>query len=205
MTSLTTLFTAPALALALLSTTPAFADTQPAIAGTEVIVENLPEDKRTTPGLYVTAAEAADTLAAREEVLLIDVRSPEETMLVGYATATDANIPFAMIDSDLTFDPKKDAYKMSPDPAFADNVKTWLATPEAEGAIALLVMCRSGTRSAKAVDALAAAGVELPIYSVVDGFEGDKDGNGVRNVNGWKNAGAEWTYKVTSDLWPRNQ
>ena len=59
----------------------------------------------------------------------------------------------------------------------------------------ILVMCRSGARSAAAVDELAKAGF-VNAYSIVDGFEGDKlkasesDYNGQSIVNGWKNSGA---------------
>ncbi|MCI0469771.1 MAG: sulfurtransferase, partial [Nitrospirae bacterium] len=68
----------------------------------------------------------------------------------------------------------------------------------------ILVMCRSGHRSAAAVNRLTKAGF-MNVYSIVDGFEGDKvkDGesyfNGKRMKNGWKNSGALWTY----DLEPR--
>jgi hypothetical protein len=50
------------------------------------------------------------------------------------------------------------------------------------------------------VDLMLKAGVDLPLYSVVDGFEGDKSKAGLRVVNGWKNAGGAWTYKPRQDL-----
>jgi rhodanese-related sulfurtransferase len=56
-------------------------------------------------------------------------------------------------------------------------------------------MCRSGDRSARAVDALANAGF-TNVYSQIDGFEGDLSKDGRRDVNGWKNAGLAWTYKL---------
>jgi rhodanese-related sulfurtransferase len=62
-------------------------------------------------------------------------------------------------------------------------------------------MCRSGGRSAKAVDLLAAAGYTR-VYNVIDGVEGDKVNDpasayfGKRMVNGWKNRGLPWTYDV---------
>ena len=49
---------------------------------------------------------------------------------------------------------------------------------------------------------MAEAGVEPPAYTVVDGFEGDKSAEGKRTVNGWKNAGGEWTYKIREGFWP---
>ena len=62
-------------------------------------------------------------------------------------------------------------------------------------------MCRSGGRSAKAVNKLAKAGYKN-VYQIYDGFEGDKlndpgnSKNGKRVVNGWKNCGGPWTYKL---------
>ena len=34
------------------------------------------------------------------------------------------------------------------------------------------------------------------VYSVIDGFEGDMSPQGRRTVNGWKNSGLPWTYKL---------
>ena len=63
----------------------------------------------------------------------------------------------------------------------------------------VVLICRSGDRSSKAADRLQMAGYSK-VYSVAEGFEGDtaKDGAkaGQRVVNGWKNIGLPWTYKV---------
>jgi rhodanese-related sulfurtransferase len=65
----------------------------------------------------------------------------------------------------------------------------------------LLVMCRSGGRSAIAVNLLAKAGFKN-VYNITDGFEGDtvKDPgsvfDGQHMVNGWRNSGLPWTYDV---------
>ena len=65
----------------------------------------------------------------------------------------------------------------------------------------LLVMCRSGVRSAAAVNILAEAGFER-VYTVTGGFEGDliKDpdsyNHGKRLKNGWKNSRLPWTYEL---------
>ena len=56
----------------------------------------------------------------------------------------------------------------------------------------VLVICRSGNRSAVAVEMLAGAGFRNA-YTVVDGFEGDRNADpsspnyGERTRNGWKN------------------
>jgi len=68
----------------------------------------------------------------------------------------------------------------------------------------LYVMCRSGGRSAIAVNMLAQAGFKK-VYQIIDGMEGDpvKDPdsvfNGQRLKNGWKNSGCPWTYKLTPE------
>ena len=69
----------------------------------------------------------------------------------------------------------------------------------------LLLMCRSGGRSALAVNGLAKAGF-THAYNVTDGFEGDKVDDpesayhGKRMKNGWKNSGSPWTYEVDLEL-----
>ena len=60
----------------------------------------------------------------------------------------------------------------------------------------IFVMCRSGGRSAMAAKALAQAGY-TNVWNLVEGFEGDKDDQGVRSLNGWRNAGLPWIYKLT--------
>ena len=186
-----------ALALALPMVGPSFADSHGAMLETSVNESDLPKKKTNEPGHYITAAESMALLQERDDVALIDIRSPEETMFVGYATATDANIPFMNVDPAHAYNPKKSAYKMMPNDGFVDQINAYVT---ANDPAALLIICRSGARSAKAVDVLAKAGVKTPAYTVVDGFEGDKSDAGTRSVNGWKNEGGEWTYKVTEGL-----
>jgi rhodanese-related sulfurtransferase len=69
----------------------------------------------------------------------------------------------------------------------------------------VLVICRSGNRSAAAVNALASAGYKKA-YSVTDGFEGDRVKDpaspdyGKRLKNGWKNADIPWTDQLDPQL-----
>jgi len=184
-------FVAPtALALGLVLGLPALAD---APLTTDVAADSLSKKKQTKAGLYLTAAEAIDVLATREDVLLIDVRSPEETVFVGHASATDANIPFKLMGDGYAYNAKKNTYQMVDNANFVAATQSFLADKDAA---AVLVICRSGGRSARAVDALVDGGVDVPLYSVIDGIEGDKDDAGKRTVNGWKLAGGDWGYKV---------
>lgn len=54
----------------------------------------------------------------------------------------------------------------------------------------ILLICRSGARSAAAAEALTAAGF-TEVYNIADGFEGNVDGDGHR-AGGWKSAGLPW-------------
>lgn len=190
---MTRLIAAPAFAFALALSLPTATIASPLIESS-VAADSVSESKQTIPALYVTAAEAAEVLATRDDILLIDVRTPEETMLVGYPDAADVNIPFLLLDPDHKLN-EKGSYVMAPNPRFADAVLTYL---DGRAPAAILVMCRSGGRSAKAVDALVATGLDVPLYSVLDGFEGDKDAEGRRSVNGWKNNGAPWGTKIAA-------
>jgi hypothetical protein len=93
---------------------------------------------------------------------------------------------------------------MEPNPGFVSRVKE-LFKPEDT----ILAMCRSGGRSAMAVDLLAKSGFKN-VYNVTDGMEGDTVEDpesvfrGQRIKNGWKNSGLPWTYELDPDRtrWP---
>jgi rhodanese-related sulfurtransferase len=144
----------------------AVAAAETAAPGADAAGAELPEKKRTTLGLYVTAAEAyAKWQAAPDSVMVIDVRTPEEYGFIGHPEMA-WNVPFAFV----TYERKdgKTTYGPRPNPNFVEEIRT-LAGPTDT----LLLMCRSGDRSARAVDELAAAGFTT-VYTVTDGMEGDK-------------------------------
>lgn len=190
---------AAACALLLLTTAPGLPAAQTAAA------TDIPGEKQTALGLYLTAKEAfAVWQSDPEHVRVLDVRTPEEYMFVGHGEMA-VNIPLSLQTYD--WDAEKEHFAMKPNPDFLAQVQAW-----AQPGDKILVMCRSGGRSAKAVDKLAEAGF-TNVYSIVDGMEGDavKDPDsadkGKRTVNGWKNAGNPWTYKVDPGLvhWPADQ
>ena len=154
---------------------------------------NLPEGKQTTLALYVTATEAYEMWrAAPEKITVIDVRTPEEYAFIGHPEMA-LNIPVAFVTYQRKNGITEYGPKMNPD--FVTEVKQ-LAKPTDT----LLLMCRSGGRSAKAVNHLAAAGF-VNAYNIIDGFEGDKVKDpvsvffGKRMRNGWKNS-APWVYDI---------
>jgi rhodanese-related sulfurtransferase len=72
--------------------------------------------------------------------------------------------------------------------------KTFLAELRAQVDREALVMfiCRSGARSHAAAEAAASAGY-TQVYNVLEGFQGDKDGERHRDsVGGWRVAGLPW-------------
>ena len=150
--------------------------------------------EQTTIGLYLTAQQAFEKWqSAPDKVTVLDVRTPEEYLFIGHAEMA-WNVPLAA--QTFEWDAAKKQFPMRPLPDFVDRVRS-IAKPEDT----LLVMCRSGGRSAMAVNALAQAGFKN-VYNITDGFEGDsvKDPgsvfNGQRMVNGWRNSGLPWTYKA---------
>ena len=154
---------------------------------------SLPAEKQTTLGLYLTAQQAFEKWqSAPDKATVLDVRTPEEYLFIGHAEMA-WNVPLAA--QTFEWDAAKKQFPMRPLPDFVDRVRS-IAKPEDT----LLVMCRSGGRSAMAVNALAQAGFKN-VYNITDGFEGDsvKDPgsvfNGQRMVNGWRNSGLPWTYE----------
>ena len=164
----------------------------PSALGQEVNVE-LPEEKQTTLGLYVTAAQAYEKWkASPDTVKVIDVRTPEEYAFIGHPEMA-WNVPVAFV----TYQRRdgKTEYGARPNASFVAEVKKLVRSTDT-----LLLMCRSGGRSAMAVNQLAAAGFKN-VYNVTDGMEGDKVDDpgsvffGKRMRNGWKNS-APWTYGI---------
>jgi rhodanese-related sulfurtransferase len=158
----------------------------------------LPEGKRTSLGLYVTAQEAYDMWkAAPEKVKVLDVRTPEEYIFVGHPPMA-VNIP--LLFPKYEWDADRRRYGVESNAEFLADVKEYFAPDDL-----ILAMCRSGGRSAWAVNMMAEAGF-VNVYSIIDGMEGDKvkdPGNvfhGKRMKNGWKNAGLPWTYDLDPEL-----
>lgn len=163
---------------------------------------NLSKKKQTKLGLYMTAEDAyKHTMANMKKTLFVDTRTPSELNYLGAATVMDVHIPLVFMDT-TAWDDKKHRYKRAENKNFVSDVDAALKKKGLSKDDAVILMCRSGKRSAKAADMLADAGY-TKVYSVVDGYEGDKakDGpdKGRRTVNGWKNSGLPWTYSLDKD------
>lgn len=156
----------------------------------------LPANKRTTLGLYLNASQAWGLKQqGGSEVLLIDIRSRAEAQYVGLPEGIDRHIPYMENSAFFEWDDARKQYKVELNPQFAQSIATLLAASAQGKNTVLVLMCRSGDRSAAAVNLLAQLGYSQ-VYSVLDGFEGDLSPSGKRTVNGWKNAGLSWSYKL---------
>jgi rhodanese-related sulfurtransferase len=157
----------------------------------------LPKEKHTVLGLYVTAKEAYQKWKVEpEKVKILDVRTPEEYLFVGHPTMA-WKIPVAV--QSYEWDAGKKQFPLQPLPDFASRVSQ-VAKPNDT----LMLMCRSGGRSAIAVNFLAKAGFKN-VYNIIDGMEGDAnaDSESVAQAqplkDGWKNSGCPWTKKLTPE------
>jgi rhodanese-related sulfurtransferase len=160
----------------------------------------VPEIKRTALGLYLTAEEAYEMVQADPaSTLFVDVRSIGEVQFLGMPTMADANVPYMLQSEWNEWDEARSNFKFVVNAGFADELARRLAAKGLQRTDPVILMCRSGDRSAKAADLLAQLGY-AKVYSMIDGFEGDlaKDGpdTGRRTVNGWKNAKLPWSYRL---------
>jgi len=168
-----------------------------ALAVTEA---DLPKSKHTKLGLYLTPSEAHEMIGQDPaKVLFIDVRTPAEMNFIGMPTEADANVPYMLMPDFPVWDAEKSSFKLELNPDFVPAVRERLEKKGLDQNAKVIVMCRSGDRSAASANLLAEAGF-TNVYSIVEGFEGDmaKEGPtaGTRSVNGWKNAGLPWSYKL---------
>ncbi|MBW2483064.1 MAG: sulfurtransferase [Deltaproteobacteria bacterium] len=159
---------------------------------------SIPPQKQTVLGLYVTAKEAYEMwLADKSKIKILDVRSPEEYIFIGHPSMAH-NLPIQLFNYKMAVRNKGPLMTANPD--FITEVGRKFKTSDT-----ILVICRSGNRSAAAVNAMTSAGFKTA-YSVTDGFEGDrvKDPSssfyGKRFKNGWRNSGVPWTDKLNPEL-----
>jgi len=160
----------------------------------------VPSSKQTKAGLYLDARE---TFALKQQsgagVLLVDIRTRSEVIYLGMPTVADAHIPFVDHPPRTPWDDKGARFRTDPNPDFEPELARRLAANGLGKHDTVILICRSGDRSARAANLLTELGY-AKVYSVVDGFEGDiaTDGPqaGQRVVNGWKNSGLPWTYKL---------
>lgn len=113
-------------------------------------------------------------LVSQGEAVLVDVRSAEERKFVGHVPES-RHVPWST------------GLSLSRNPRFVKELEAKVGKDEV-----ILLLCRSGKRSAAAAEVAANAGFRN-VFNVRDGFEGDLDDAGRRGTfNGWRNAGLPW-------------
>lgn len=123
----------------------------------------------------VTPREAFDLVAAGK-ARLIDVRTPEERKFVGYVPES-VHVAWAT------------GTAFTRNPRFLRELEGKARKDEI-----LLMICRSGSRSAAAATEAATKGQYQQVFNILEGFEGELDASGRRNsTGGWKFHGLPWT------------
>lgn len=160
----------------------------------------VPDIKQTKAGLYLDAKEAyALKQKMADKAYFVDVRTRGEIIYVGMPTIVDASIPYVEHPDDAPWDDKNGRFKLDVNSDFGPELARRMSAAGLGKNDTVILICRSGDRSSRAANLLTDLGY-TKVYSVVDGFEGDlaKTGPqaGQRAVNGWKNAGLPWSYKL---------
>lgn len=118
--------------------------------------------------------QAAWALAEAGFATLVDIRTNEERKFVGYV----ADIPHVAWATGTAF---------NRNPRFVRELEAKVKKDQV-----VLLLCRSGNRSALAAEAAFKAGF-TQVYNVLEGFEGDLDDDQRRGqANGWRFHGLPW-------------
>jgi rhodanese-related sulfurtransferase len=179
------------------------------VSAWSIEADKVPESKRTPLGLYLTSKEAYDMKKEKgHAVFFVDVRSKAEAVFLGMPTVADALLPLEEFNGESApWNDKGNAYSSDMNLDFVPQMDALLKSKGLDKHATIVLMCRSGSRSALATGLLAKYGYDH-IYSVIDGYEGDvvKEGPqaGQRAVNGWRNAGLPWSYKLELNKMPKN-
>jgi len=170
-----------------------------ASAQAAVDISKVPEPKRSKLALYLDAKDVPafiDSQGGGAKVLFLDIRTRAEAMFVGMPTTVDALVPYVELQELMTdWDASRSAFKLDPVQDFVPEVLRRLQAKQLAKTDTVVVICRSGDRSARAATRLMEEGF-TKVYSVIDGFEGDMSPEGRRDVNGWRKAGLPWSYKL---------
>lgn len=118
---------------------------------------------------------SAWALVRSGQVTLVDVRTSEERKFVGHVPDS-VHVPWAT------------GTALTRNPRFARELEAKLGGKDKP----TLLICRSGKRSAQAVEAAIKAGFSR-VANVLEGFEGDLDAQQQRgHDNGWRFHGLPW-------------
>lgn len=166
------------------------------IASGSAQTPNIPKEKISKSGQYLTARGAYDLVRQqRDKVLFVDIRTRSEISSVGMTQEIDAHIPYVEFNEFWEWDKSASRYRLDLNQDFGAAVARQLEKKGLGKDSKIILMCRSGDRSARAANLLTDLGYK-DVVSVLDGFEGDLTSEGRREVNGWKNSLLPWSYKL---------
>ncbi|WP_457423169.1 rhodanese-like domain-containing protein [Roseateles sp. P5_E7] len=124
------------------------------------------------------APRDAWALVQAGRAVLVDVRSTEERHFVGHVPSS-VHVAWATGTS------------LNRNPRFAKELDAKVG-PKSGNELPVLLLCRSGKRSALAAEAATKAGL-ANVFNVQEGFEGDSDDQKQRgHFNGWRFHGLPW-------------
>ncbi len=127
------------------------------------------------PGTHgVVTPVQAWALVSHKKAVLVDVRTAEERKFVGIVPRS-IHIPWAL------------GMALTRNPHFVRDLEARVAKTDT-----VLLLCRSGKRSALAAEEATKAGF-THVYNVLEGFEGDLDDESHRGtLEGWRFRGLPW-------------
>jgi rhodanese-related sulfurtransferase len=128
----------------------------------------------------VSPSEAYD-LVKKADTYLIDVRTIAEYVFVGHPENA-YNLPLQFWN--------ERAQSQVRNRNFLRDIASRFTKEDT-----LIFICRSGNRSPVAAQMAMNAGYQN-VFNVPEGFESRKDEDGYRTVEGWKNRGLPYTYKL---------
>lgn len=129
--------------------------------------------------------EKAHEMLKDPSTYLVDVRSIAEYVFVGHPEKA-YNIPLMFWS--------EEKQRLILNDNFIQDIKSLFKENDI-----LIFICRSGGRSLRAAEMVKQAGF-INVYSISEGFEGEKDERGYRTINGWKNRRLLYTYDLKMEL-----
>ncbi len=133
--------------------------------------------------IHISPKDASDIIHEEPNVIFVDVRSEMEFLFIGHP-ASSVNIPW-IEEPDWEINPNfvRDIRKL---------ILGGVICTEDSQCAPIILICRSGKRSAEAGHALIDAGFSR-VYNINTGFEGDLNDHHQRStIGGWRFDGLPW-------------
>lgn len=154
-------------------------------------------------GLYITPQQAY-AMVKKDDAILVDVRTPEEWMLIGYTPMAKIMLPSFLYDySRMDPQTNRRSYHLVANENWLKQFEEKLFDLGGNEHSKIILMCRSMSERAEPLARWLDQYGYKNVYLLLGGFEGGiaQQGpqKGFRSVNGWKNSGLPWTYDIDPD------